>query len=319
MASPGKVFRSEFRLKHFGFSSIAHERVFFSQWRWPPLVVIGYKLVLTGYTDFWLGYTASANSSIGDMPWGVWLTNWTYTLLALHLTTSTIALTVYHIVQVSRSRSWLCSKLSDIHGDIVSESGLLAERGNQGRETTVDASNKGGARLLAYTWACCDRWYVVLIWILFDMANVAVPMVTFMFFVFLWPAISGSEPISNENLQLHGISCVLMLIDFALSAVPIRLLHMIYPLIYGLIYVVFSAIYWGVDHSHVMYPGILDWNSPGTTIAMVFAVIAIMCTLQVMLLGLHKLKLLIYNKIYNTDVYESSSGMNSYDLNQGST
>lgn len=251
------------------------------------------------------------------MPWAVWLTNWTYTLLALHLTTSTIALTVYHITQVCGNRSWLCSKHSDRHGDIVSESGLFAESGNPERETTQDASTKGGARLQACARACCGRWFVVIKWPLFDMANVAVPMVTFMFFVFLWPSFSGSGPISNENLQLHGISCVLMLIDFALSAVPVRLLHVIYPLIYGLIYVVFSAIYWSADHSHVMYPGILDWNSPGTTIGMVFAVVAVMCVLQTLLFGLHKLKVLIYNKIYDTNVYEGSSGSNSYDLRQG--
>lgn len=232
------------------------------------------------------------------IPWPAWLTNWTYTLFALHLTMSTVAIVVYHLVRFSYNRSWLCTRAGSEHWSVMHE-------GINQREITGDSYSTDGTQAPVLVRTPCAPWYVVVLWILFDMATAAVPMVTLMFFIFLWPHMTHSGGIDNDNLQLHGLSSVCLIIDFMLSPVPVRLLHVIYPFIYGLLYLVFSAIYWSGDHNRVLYPGVLDWNTPGKTVGMIFLVLAVLCILQLIFFALHKLKMYIYYTLYSLDFYES--------------
>ncbi|KAL5013630.1 hypothetical protein ScPMuIL_007900 [Solemya velum] len=109
---------------------------------------------------------------------------------------------------------------------------------------------------------------------------------------------SSTGGIDEINLQLHGINTVIIVLEHLLSAVPVRLLHCVYPIIFGLVYVIFSAIYWGVNHDNVMYPGVLDWNSPSKTVGILFLVaLVVIPFFHIAFFILHKLKLYIHWRV----------------------
>jgi len=70
---------------------------------------------------------------------------------------------------------------------------------------------------------------------------------------------------------------------------------MVYVWLYGLAYLIFSTIYWAVDHSNVMYPGVLDWNVPITTAVVILVLFVIGIPLvQFILFNIYQLRLYIY-------------------------
>ncbi|CAD7085572.1 unnamed protein product [Hermetia illucens] len=76
--------------------------------------------------------------------------------------------------------------------------------------------------------------------------------------------------VTAVNILTHAFNSVLMFVDLWIVAYPVRLLHMFLPVCFGLVYAIFSVIYYaagGVDPAgkHYIYP-ILDWDYPGKAI-----------------------------------------------------
>lgn len=102
-----------------------------------------------------------------------------------------------------------------------------------------------------------------------------------------------------EDINLHAMNLVVVVLELACGAVPVRLLHGVYPILYGLVYTIFSLIYWSGDHSRVLYPKILDWNHPGSTAAIIAGLLLVgVPLLQTAIFGVYKLKVCVYRRIY---------------------
>ena len=99
---------------------------------------------------------------------------------------------------------------------------------------------------------------------------------------------------------MHGANTIMLVFDLALSARPVRLLHFIYPLGYGILYIIVNTIYWSTDKTNnVLYPGVIDPNHPGPTTGVVIGLAVLVIPLfQLANYGLYKLKLYLYWKIY---------------------
>ena len=146
-------------------------------------------------------------------------------------------------------------------------------------------------------------WYMKVTWFLADVIYVFAIIVTVVYFTALFPNIGATEgSFFIHDLNVHAFNTVQILIDIAIVARPVRLLHVLYPLLYGVIYVIFSIIYWSKDkENNVLYPNILDWNKPGTTILfMILLTLLGLPVLQLMLFGLYRLRLYIYKRLYET-------------------
>ena len=59
-----------------------------------------------------------------------------------------------------------------------------------------------------------------------------------------WKIMRGDDPVDANNITKHALNSVFMVIDTSLSAIPVRLLHYLYALLYILIYLAFTVIYW---------------------------------------------------------------------------
>ena len=79
-----------------------------------------------------------------------------------------------------------------------------------------------------------------------------------------WILLSGtfsSSTLSNPlNIHEHAINYVLLLIDLFVNDIPIRMLHFIYPVGYGLTYTIFTVILWAAGRTAPVYRGVLDWE-----------------------------------------------------------
>ena len=107
--------------------------------------------------------------------------------------------------------------------------------------------------------------------------------------------------VSFLNAATHGINSVCVVIDIFLIGIPHRLLHVWLPMLYGGIFVIFSAIYWGVDNDNVIY-SILDYGKEpvaATVLVLVLIFIGIpVC--HFILFCLYWLRVLLYSKCCNS-------------------
>ncbi len=127
--------------------------------------------------------------------------------------------------------------------------------------------------------------------------------VTLIYFAFLYPLALSVDPAfaaSALDINIHGVNTLIMLLDNFFCAIPIRVLHAVYPMTYGMIYVVFSLIYFALDpETHIPYPGILDWRKPEVTIPVVIVVVGILMPLLQLLWYLwYRLRLWTFQKVY---------------------
>ncbi|XP_059051191.1 protein rolling stone-like [Achroia grisella] len=116
-------------------------------------------------------------------------------------------------------------------------------------------------------------WYVKTYWVLY---NIAIP-VSFLVSGFYWGLLrskAGNMDYFTPNpvldVMLHGINSAVMLVELISSAHPSRLLHIMQPLMFAGVYLLFTVIYfyagghdpWGHEY---IYP-VMDWNKPRETI-----------------------------------------------------
>ncbi|KAL4227183.1 hypothetical protein ACF0H5_015156 [Mactra antiquata] len=137
-------------------------------------------------------------------------------------------------------------------------------------------------------------------WTLGNIVQVCAIIVTVVYFSALYPAV-GHTSFIDQNY--HSMNTLFMLLDTCITARPVRLLHVVHPIGYGLLYIVFSVIYWSFDHvNNILYPGVIDWNSPGWTILWVASLTFFGIPLiQLAYFGAYKLRLYIYKRIYGVE------------------
>ncbi|KAG5670109.1 hypothetical protein PVAND_000392 [Polypedilum vanderplanki] len=93
------------------------------------------------------------------------------------------------------------------------------------------------------------------------------------------------------DFLIHAMNSVAMLIDLFIVLHPMYFFHVIYSLGVGLLYLIFSIIYYvsggtDINGNDYIY-SILNWNKAGQTTGIVFAVIALAIILHCVAVGLH--------------------------------
>lgn len=131
---------------------------------------------------------------------------------------------------------------------------------------------------------------------LLKVQNASVPRCNTSCYCYLYPQpVSVNKPASlacltddsskPASVVKHSLPAFLILFDMFVSAFPMRLAHSIYPAVYGVIYVVFSFVFWREAWPAIDGPGklysVLDWNRPAPTLATAFGVILLQCFIHV--------------------------------------
>ena len=103
--------------------------------------------------------------------------------------------------------------------------------------------------------------------------------------------------ISFLNIATHLINSVQVLIDLSIIGIPHRLLHTWLPVLYAVIFVIFSVAYWGVDDDNVIYE-VLDYSGKPVT-ATVYVLVLVLIGIplvHLMLFLLYWLRVTVHYK-----------------------
>lgn len=253
-----------------------------------------------------------------------YLTTWTYILLTLYFLVSAFNAVFYtcrgHERQLSdvestafafnRSETMVKQSYDNIaYVDRAANDPIQRSHSNNiSRDAcdSVSSMHESENRTLENASVANDRDITItmkIAWVLGNSIQVFAIIVSLIYFIVLFPPIGHTD---FWDVNLHGVNSFLVITDTCLTARPVRLLHVFHPMIYGVCYVIFSVIYWSYDHvNNVLYPNVLDWNYPGTTMIWVLSLAFVAIPLfQLIYFGLYRLKLHIYYRYIERNVLE---------------
>lgn len=84
-------------------------------------------------------------------------------------------------------------------------------------------------------------WFHEALWVIYNIAAVAALVVTLSFWLFIFRL---RNKLNVVSVIVHGINSIVMVGDTILSSIPVRLFHVVYPMLYSIAYVIFTVIYW---------------------------------------------------------------------------
>jgi len=137
-------------------------------------------------------------------------------------------------------------------------------------------------------------------WLLYNLIVTSAILVTIGYFTFVtifelqvettWLAEIG-------NLHRHGLNSIVALIDIVLLAYPVRLLHFIYPAIYGWVYAIVIFFYW-LDNpkENIIYEQI-DYSKPFKVFGYYILLTFLTLLMQSLHLAAYNLKLFLCAKL----------------------
>lgn len=151
-------------------------------------------------------------------------------------------------------------------------------------------------------------WYLKLDWMLFELSSTIAVIITVAFYGLLSPSKAPT------SIAKHGLNSVYVLLNIFVCAKPIRILHFIYPFIFGILYGLFSLIYQVAGGGAAIYP-VLDWHKPEKTMLYVFMLLFVgILVMHTVLFALHKLRIYIHDNCCNGSV-QNGDQTNTIELN----
>lgn len=145
-------------------------------------------------------------------------------------------------------------------------------------------------------------WYFKISWVLFSIAIVGSISVTLFFFIFLWPPYNPSG--QEMHCHLHVINSVIAGMELFFTAIPLRFWHVIYVLLYGIVYFIFTAIYYWAGNMNPIYSVLIDWSKPAETFGILLAFICVAIPIvQGSLVGIQKGKIYLCNLCKKIIIY----------------
>ncbi|XP_072013838.1 protein rolling stone-like [Amphiura filiformis] len=161
------------------------------------------------------------------------------------------------------------------------------------RSSVTSTANTGTNRLPVY---------LRISWCLFSISAGVCTMVTMVYWSILFSAKDATKISLAIEFNVHLVGTVLLFVDLCISAFPMRVIHSVYPCIFGMTYVLFSVIYWaagGVTSSGrtAIYP-ILDWDKPLQTVGFVLLACVLGILGYAIFYGAYRLRVKIFDRYF---------------------
>ena len=166
--------------------------------------------------------------------WLVFMTSWNYITVTLYFVLGCIV--IFHAIYKEGNNR--CKSI--LPGSKINKVGLGTFESNRdlisASNTAVDSLTEESPKL---------PWFYQFVWIHYNLALNICTLTFVMYWAVLHNYKKSYDPKSLFfTIDRHGVSFILLFIDFLLSRVPIRLLHFIYAEILALLYLAFNIAYW---------------------------------------------------------------------------
>ncbi|XP_014776571.1 protein rolling stone [Octopus bimaculoides] len=303
--------RREFSTQNIWFSYPKAEAFYLPQWKWSRIVFAMYRVSLAFYTmACLLDYVIVMSHGSSPVSHNImaYMTTWTYSLLVLHFNMAAV-ITLFCMWKEKRGTNRVIDTVKPTSiRRLTLPSGLYDQKsinpdiyfhGKSELEAGFQVDIKANFSVEA------DRstWYMKLSWLVFSVVFNWAIIVTLIFFGAIYPGFIQNEPcpvISFEDINIHALNTVFVILEVILCAYPVRLYHVLYSIFYGMIYLVFNICYWSSDReNNIIYPGILDWNYPWTSLVMALLLAFVITPfLQLVHFVLYHIRCFLFRKIY---------------------
>ena len=191
-------------------------------------------------------------NAIYENKWYIWLTNWSFLFVALYFVCATTVTAIHYkkerkrraqgnnqgtladTADSNRNSNNRCEPSYELQTGHVSDDGeviFIAEPPEASREIPM-------------------AWFHEALWVIYNIASTAALLVTLTFWLLIF---NSSDTASAIVVIFHGVNAVVMVIDTSLSSIPVRLFHVIYPMLYCIAYIIFTVIYWAAGMPYI-YP-----------------------------------------------------------------
>ncbi|GAB6021151.1 hypothetical protein CHUAL_003782 [Chamberlinius hualienensis] len=263
-----------------------------SQWqKIPHWLFVSFRCLAAVYFTSWLvtcWISFKDSHKGGFSKWFIYLTNWSFGILVLQT-----YLLIWPVVRRKPSQTLQYDVSVEV---MLNATGTVNEIKSFENEET---NNKKLGFLHKLMWIC---------------DNIASTMAIGVTVVFWACLFDRQQPPSLVTIHTHGINAVYVLLDQLFCRRPRHLSHFYQPIIFGVVYVIFSAIYWGSGGTdphgrHYVYP-FLDWEKPlkSSMFAIIFSVI-VAAVIYLLLYGLYILRTFVHSKLSKSIISRRNSSM----------
>ncbi|CAG5120080.1 unnamed protein product [Candidula unifasciata] len=141
-------------------------------------------------------------------------------------------------------------------------------------------------------------WYVKLLWLMYNVISSVNIVITVVYWAVGYHA-GNTDVISVEA---HTINSAFIILNILVTAMPIQILHCIYPMVYAALYFLFNFIYivaGGTDLQGrtVIYSSV-DWNKPfPTAVVVTLGVLLAVPVGHVLVFAIYTLRVFLYSKV----------------------
>jgi hypothetical protein len=155
-----------------------------------------------------------------------------------------------------------------------------------------DSFSRANDYLIEKPKGCCGyennsiSWYQMIHWLLFTLATDLAVGVMILYWSLLY---DSSVPITGTNANTHLINGLVALIEIWASGVPVNLVHVLYTMVFGVIYSIFTGVYFVIS-DNLIYETVLDYNNGiGLAVGAIFGVVFVLMPLVHILFYLQNL------------------------------
>ncbi|XP_078341759.1 protein rolling stone-like [Crassostrea virginica] len=150
-------------------------------------------------------------------------------------------------------------------------------------------------------------WYLKAVWVQFNINTPVALVITILFYLLI------PNDTSPNSILVHAMNTLYVSANILICAKPMRVLHLVHPFTYGLVYVIFSPVYQKIT-GNVVYVQ-LNWdNMPQTILFMLGILFLILPFLYFVCLAVTRIRTLVHKKlgakkatVYPAEVEESNS------------
>ena len=217
-----------------------------------------YRWIISLYSLAWL-VASGIDDSNGGPKYFIFLTNWAFILFNLYLLISAIAVTLQFVIHYTYDNKNLT------HSNLYQRRNSL-----RGKDRVI-------RMLFGADYTHEVVWYQKVQWLLITLGlemAVGIP-------VLYWTVVyRSSHDLNGVNLNTHLVNGIVALFDICFSGIIIRLLHLVYLLFVGAVYVIFTGIYYAADGTNVqnepyVYSAIDYGDNLGRALLYIFLIVLI--------------------------------------------
>jgi len=185
----------------------------------------------------WFAVTVWHASFFVGFKYLLYLTHWGFIVWNIYLVTSA-ATSIMALWREASPSANISSKLED-YSDSASCCGGSVPK----YITTGIATKDISIKEVDYSKAASLPWYYKLQWMAFLIGSEYAIAISILYWSMFYDPNSEHNYFSLDSLNLHLINGIAAAVDLWLSGVPVSIYHAIYSISFGLVYVLFTAVY----------------------------------------------------------------------------